>query len=45
MLAWEVATLAQQTPKCLALGGPRRLPAVEIDRGVEKSSRHGLKRP
>ena len=35
--------LAQQTVMCLSLGGPRLLPADEIDRVVDKFSRYGLK--
>jgi L-fuculose-phosphate aldolase len=42
-LAGEVETLAQQTVMCLALGGPRLLPADEITRVVDKFSRYGLK--
>ena len=42
-LAAEVETLAQQTVMCLALGGPRLLPAAEIDVVVDKFSRYGLK--
>ena len=42
-LAGEVETLAQQTVMCLALGGPRLLPADEIARVVDKFSRYGLK--
>ncbi len=42
-LAGEVETLAQQTVMCLALGGPRRLPAAEIARVVDKFSRYGLR--
>jgi L-fuculose-phosphate aldolase len=42
-LAGEVETLAQQTVMCLSLGGPRLLPADEIDRVVDKFSRYGLK--
>jgi L-fuculose-phosphate aldolase len=42
-LAGEVETLAQQTVMCRALGGPRVLPAAEIDRVVDKFSRYGLK--
>ncbi len=42
-LAAEVETLAQQTVMCLALGGPRLLPAAEIERVVDKFSRYGLK--
>lgn len=42
-LATEVETLAQQLVMCLALGGPRLLPANEIDVVVEKFSRYGLK--
>lgn len=43
-LAGEVETLAQQTVMCLALGGPRVLPADEIARVVDKFSRYGLQR-
>jgi L-fuculose-phosphate aldolase len=43
-LAREVETLAQQTLMCLALGGPRVLPAAEIDRVVDKFSHYGLQR-
>jgi L-fuculose-phosphate aldolase len=42
-LAGEVETLAQQTVMCLALGGPRLLPAAEIEVVVDKFSRYGLK--
>lgn len=42
-LAGEVETLAQQTVMCRALGGPRVLPAAEIDVVVDKFSRYGLK--
>lgn len=42
-LAGEVETLAQQTVMCLALGGPRVLPAAEIATVVDKFSRYGLK--
>lgn len=42
-LAAEVETLAQQTVMCLALGGPRLLPADEIERVVGTFSRYGLK--
>ncbi len=42
-LAGEVETLAQQLVMCLALGGPRLLPADEITRVVDKFSRYGLK--
>ena len=42
-LAGEVETLAQQTVMCLALGGPRLLPADEIARVVDKFSRYGLR--
>ena len=42
-LAREVETLAQQMLMCLSLGGPRLLPAEEIDAVVEKFSRYGLK--
>lgn len=42
-LAGEVETLAQQTVMCLALGGPRVLPAEEISTVVGKFSRYGLK--
>ncbi len=42
-LAGEVETLAQQMVMCLALGGPKLLPADEIDRVVEKFSHYGLK--
>ena len=42
-LAREVETLAQQMLMCLPLGGPRLLPAEEIDRVVEKFSHYGLK--
>jgi L-fuculose-phosphate aldolase len=42
-LAGEVETLAQQMVMCLALGGPRVLPAAEIALVVDKFSRYGLK--
>lgn len=42
-LAGEVETLAQQTVMCMALGGPRVLPAAEIELVVGKFSRYGLK--
>jgi L-fuculose-phosphate aldolase len=42
-LAGEVETLAQQMVMCLALGGPRVLPADEIAVVVDKFSRYGLK--
>ena len=42
-LAGAVETLAQQLVMCLALGGPRLLPAHEIDLVVEKFSHYGLK--
>jgi L-fuculose-phosphate aldolase len=43
-LAGEVETLAQQMVMCLALGGPRLLPAAEISRVVDKFSHYGLQR-
>lgn len=42
-LAGEVETLAQQTVMCRALGGPRVLPAAEIDVVVGKFAHYGLK--
>jgi L-fuculose-phosphate aldolase len=42
-LAGEVETLAQQMVMCLSLGGPRVLPAAEVDVVVDKFSRYGLK--
>ncbi len=42
-LAGEVETLAQQLVMCLALGGPKLLPAAEVDVVVDKFSRYGLK--
>ena len=42
-LAGEVETLAQQMVMCLSLGGPRVLPAAEIEVVVDKFSRYGLK--
>ena len=42
-LAREAVTLAQQLLICLALGGPRLLPAAEIGRVVDPFSRCRLK--
>ena len=42
-LAGEVETLAQQLVMCLALGGPKLLPAEDIAVVVDKFSRYGLK--
>jgi L-fuculose-phosphate aldolase len=42
-LAGEVETLAQQMVMCLSLGGPRVLPAAEVDVVVDKFRRYGLK--